>query len=64
MDYKKYLTAIYIVRNRQPDKNEIYQSLCVFDKERTGFIEVVQLKQILMQIGDIVSANEVPLNYG
>jgi len=30
---KKFLTAIYIVRNRKPEKNEITESLRIFDTE-------------------------------
>lgn len=30
---KKFLTAIYIVRNRKPEKNEITESLRVFDMD-------------------------------
>ncbi len=41
---KKFLTAIYIVRNRKPEKNEITESLRIFDTEQNGMIDVVNLR--------------------
>ena len=55
---KAFLTGIYAVKDRKPDKNEIYKSLSVFDRTHTGRIHIESLRKILTEIGDIVDDNE------
>lgn len=58
MNMKQFLIGVYALRGRKPNQNEIYNSLKVFDRTSTGRIQVEEMKQILMNIGDIVNPNE------
>jgi Ca2+-binding EF-hand superfamily protein len=55
---KQFLTGVYAVKDRKPDKNEIYKSLQVFDRNGSGKIHIESLRKILTEIGDIVDDNE------
>lgn len=56
---KQFLIGVYAVGGRKPNVNEIQSSLRVFDRTSTGRIQVDEMKQILMTIGDIVNPSEV-----
>jgi Ca2+-binding EF-hand superfamily protein len=55
---RQYHQAIYVFRDKKPVKEEIETSLTIFDKEKDGQVDVHELKNILMNMGDIVTQSE------
>lgn len=54
----QFLTACYYVRDRKPDKNEIYNALKIFDSAKTGYVNVADVRSVVTSIGDLVTGIE------
>lgn len=55
LNLRQYQQAIYVFKDKKPVREEIEGSLTIFDKEKNGQVDVNELKNILMNMGDIIT---------
>ncbi|CAD8128261.1 unnamed protein product [Paramecium sonneborni] len=58
LNFEQFITACYNVRNRKPNKQEIINALKTFEKNKSGYIEVKEIKSIITKIGDALNLTE------
>ncbi|CAD8166098.1 unnamed protein product [Paramecium pentaurelia] len=58
LNFEQFITACYNVRNRKPNKQEIINALKIFEKNKSGYIDVKEIKSIITKIGDVLNLTE------
>lgn len=58
LNFEQFITACYNVRNRKPNKLEIINALKIFEKNKSGYIDVKEIKSIITKIGDVLNLTE------
>lgn len=59
LDFSTFLTIMHRQMQQEDPKNEILLAMLMTDKEKTGFIPVVELRAKLMNLGEKLTREEV-----